>query len=566
MDDEIKRSLRPIRDLIPDEVRPYRIKQGENQLIFSYKRPLVEPGTIEDVVAMIEEATGQHVDVRLHVNQPELQEHLHNTLPKGSKIVKFTYFSDWNVASVSLQYKADIEDIIQDWRKVQEHDLGVPILVKRLPTERDYGTIITELDDMPIEVPRVHIQAPKVIVNSADLRDGLTISIDPPGAKEIDDAIQYKKLREGKHQLTIHIADATRFVEPGSALDQYARDKGFTIYGSTTALPMLPAAIGNNLSLNSGVDRPAWSFTFIIDKDLEVIDYKMRRTIMRNDIEINYGQVPAIMHGKHELAPVLRNLDALSHQLMEKRVKRGSFKHAYSQSGKYIVHECMILTNQMVANHMHEHGLSIPFRNHHAPSLIETKKIIAALLEEGYDPNGTTNPSEVLTRAAVKMHQSGSLHRLEDLVDQFAGKAVYAPECTGHFGLKLEGYTHATSPLRRYADIVVHHQLNHLFYNEPPVPDEQMEQITLNLNNQRRDADKLREELILRDVATEYLLLKGNEYKGVVVNTGSDSLLRISDFDRLGIVDKKLKLGHVYNLRLEGFHARDFMPVFSVLK
>lgn len=321
-----------------------------------------------------------------------------------------------------------------------------------------------------------------------DFREATTFTIDPADAKDFDDAISLKELESGDYEVGIHIADVSHFVVPGTALDKEARNRGTSIYLVDRTIPMLPEVLSNDLcSLNPNEPKYAFSAVVIMDKNGQVKDRWFGRTLIESDKRFSYEEAQEILDKKegtfyHEL----QTLNDLAYKLREEKFKKGAIefeteevKFVLDDLGKPIkvykkerkdthklVEDFMLLANREVATLMHSAykdsaRAAFVYRIHDAPDrekIVNLATFVKALGFELKNKEGETT-AEDITRMLRSVEGSPAEMLVKTAAIRSMSKAVYSTTNIGHFGLAFEYYTHFTSPIRRYPDLMVHRLL-----------------------------------------------------------------------------------------------------------
>lgn len=321
-----------------------------------------------------------------------------------------------------------------------------------------------------------------------DFRDRLTFTIDPADAKDFDDAISIRQLSDGDYEVGIHIADVSHFVRPKTALDKEAQKRGTSIYLVDRTIPMLPEILSNDLcSLNPNEPKYAFSAIFVMDKNARVKERWFGKTLIESDKRFTYEEAQEILDKKEGLHyDELKTLNDLAYKLREEKFRKGAIefeteevKFVLDDLGKPIkvykkerkdthklVEDFMLLANREVAQHMHtaykgDSRAAFVYRIHEAPDrekIINLATFVKALGFELKNKDGETTAEDI-----TKMLKSVEGTSAEALVKTAAiramSKAIYSTANIGHFGLAFEYYTHFTSPIRRYPDLMVHRLL-----------------------------------------------------------------------------------------------------------
>ena len=321
------------------------------------------------------------------------------------------------------------------------------------------------------------------ISNRLDLRDSICFTIDPVDAKDFDDAISIKKTKNGT-ELGIHIADVSHFVQSNSEIDNEAMYRGNSVYFTEGVVHMLPQALSADLcSLRPKVDRLAVSAIIQLDNGNSVIGVDIRPTVINSNARFTYREVQDVIDGnlKHKYNKELIQLKRLASALFNKRSKEGSIDfdipepifdmgdrgipHEIRPSERLLSHriveECMLLANQVVAiNVPKELPKQFPFvfRVHAKPDSLDVERFGGLLkrLKLGvYVPDGDMSPNDFKN---ILRYVEDSPYRslIETVALRTMSKAEYSIKNTGHFGLAFRHYTHFTSPIRRYPDLMVH--------------------------------------------------------------------------------------------------------------
>ena len=376
-------------------------------------------------------------------------------------------------------YEAEILEILG-----HPNDPGVDILSIVRAHEIPYEFAQAEMDEaaaIPDEVLPQEVQA------RADLRNLPTITIDGEDTKDIDDAISLERVEGGILRLGVHIADVTHYVKAGTALDIEARKRGTSVYLADRVIPMLPHKLSNGIcSLNAECDRLALSCIMDIDETGDVLSHKIIESVIHVDLGTTYNNVQSFLDGEapdkeiDKFAQMLRDMKALADILHKRRIKRGSIEFNFTESkikldengapidvraferstATNIIEEFMIAANEVVAEEHKMRSLPFVYRIHRKPSLEKMRALEASLTKLGYKLKTDTASGEVSPRsiAALMRLVEGAPEEavISRMVLRSMQQAVYAHKNEGHFGLASRYYTHFTSPIRRYPDLMVH--------------------------------------------------------------------------------------------------------------
>lgn len=320
-----------------------------------------------------------------------------------------------------------------------------------------------------------------------DFRDTTTFTIDPADAKDFDDAISFKKLDGGDFEIGVHIADVSHFVVEDTDLDKEARHRGTSIYLVDRTIPMLPEVLSNDLcSLNPNEDKYAFSAVFVMDKKGKVKERWFGKTLINSNKRFTYEEAQEALDNKKGLFyEELNTLNEIAHKLREEKFKKGAIdfeteevKFELDDQGKPVrvykkerkdthklVEDFMLLANREVATYMHaETGKSkaaFVYRVHDAPDrekIVNLATFVKALGFELENKNGETT-AENISKMLKQVTGTPAEMLVKTAAVRAMSKAVYSTANIGHFGLAFDYYTHFTSPIRRYPDLMVHRLL-----------------------------------------------------------------------------------------------------------
>ncbi|QPA30619.1 ribonuclease R [Thermaerobacillus caldiproteolyticus] len=320
-----------------------------------------------------------------------------------------------------------------------------------------------------------------------DLRDQMIVTIDGEDAKDLDDAVTVTKLDNGHYKLGVHIADVSHYVKEGSPIDREAYERGTSVYLVDRVIPMIPHRLSNGIcSLNPKVDRLTLSCEMEVNEHGEVVSHEIFQSVIRTTERMTYSDVNKILVDKDEelrkkyepLVPMFELMAELAEILRNKRMKRGAidfdFKEAkvlVDEDGKpydvvlrersvaeRLIEEFMLLANETVAEHFH--WLNVPFiyRVHEDPKPEKLQRFLEFITNFGYIVKGTGN--QIHPRALQEILEAVRGEPEEMVVStvmlRSMKQARYDAESLGHYGLSTDFYTHFTSPIRRYPDLIVH--------------------------------------------------------------------------------------------------------------
>ena len=314
----------------------------------------------------------------------------------------------------------------------------------------------------------------------ADLTKIETFTVDPVDAKDYDDALSLSQ-KGGEYFLSVHIADVSHYVQQGSHLDVEASRRGNSTYLPGTCIPMLPEELSNNLcSLREGVLRLAVTVHMTFDKEANLKNYRIERSVIKSQKRLTYQEAMEILDGKLKSphAKTLKLMEELALLLKKKRNARGSIdlampevrlkldKKGIPQGYEIIeydithqlVEEFMLKANELVAQHLVESGKQGIFRIHEDPAEEKLNAFYDLARSLGFQlpPKPQTEDIQKLFQLAKS---SPHLYRLSVGFVRSMKLAIYSDQNVGHYGLSLDFYTHFTSPIRRYSDLIIHRLL-----------------------------------------------------------------------------------------------------------
>jgi len=371
------------------------------------------------------------------------------------------------------------------------------------------------------------------IESRRDFRDTLTLTIDPVDAKDFDDALSFKQLDNGNIEVGIHIADVTHYVEPGSAIDEEAQRRGTSIYLVDRTIPMLPEILSNDIcSLREGEDRLAFAAVFTFNEKHEVVTRWFGRTVIHSNKRFSYEEAQSVLNtNEGPYAHELKTLNTIAYALREKRRREGSIGFEQDEvkftldekgnpTGVYVkertntnllIEDFMLLANKAVAEYIHELGkgkkeLLFIYRIHDVPKEEKIDELGVFVRAMGYDfetKKGSVTPEAI--NSLLKQIEGAPEEKLIQLATiRSMAKAVYSTKNIGHFSLSFKHYTHFTSPIRRYPDIMVHRILwSHL--DGSPIPQDELRRYQrLAIESSQREIEAIEAE---RD-STKYMQVK----------------------------------------------------------
>ena len=401
---------------------------------------------------------------------------------------------------------------IEDWPKKADSPFGSVIKVLGKPGEHDteIHAILAEYGlpyDFPIEV---EVFAQKIdtsiqeseVAKRRDMRNTFTFTIDPRDAKDFDDAISFKKLDNGNFEIGIHIADVSHYLQEGTILDDEAYNRATSVYLVDRVVPMLPEVLSNfACSLRPNEDKYTFSAIFEIDQKATVINEWFGRTVINSDqrfayeeaqviIETRENKIPAEIsltgedfYASEEVTEATLKLDELAKILRQKRMANGAISFdkvevkfnlddkgepegvyfKVSKDANHLIEEFMLLANRKVAEFIGKQKKTFIYRIHDEPNEDKLFAMQALISKFGYkiDLRDKKDISKSLNQLMADVNGKKEQNLIDTLAIRTMSKAKYSTENIGHYGLAFDYYSHFTSPIRRYPDVMVHRLLQY---------------------------------------------------------------------------------------------------------
>ncbi|MFB6498584.1 ribonuclease R [Bacillus haynesii] len=386
-----------------------------------------------------------------------------------------------------------------------------------------------------------------------NLRDQTIVTIDGADAKDLDDAVTVTKLKNGHYKLGVHIADVSHYVTEGSPIDQEAYERGTSVYLVDRVIPMIPHRLSNGIcSLNPKVDRLTLSCEMLINPQGQVVEHEIFQSVIKTTERMTYSDVNKILVDDDEelkqkyeaLVPMFKDMEDLAAILRGKRMERGAvdfdFKEAkvlVDEEGKAkdvvlrerstaekLIEEFMLVANETVAEHFHWMNVPFIYRIHEDPDQEKLQRFLEFVTTFGYVVKGTAGSihPKALQSVLEEVRDRPEEAVISTVMLRSMKQAKYDPQSLGHFGLSTEFYTHFTSPIRRYPDLIVHRLIRtYLIQGKTDEATrekwaEKLPEIAEHTSNMERNAvDAERETDDLKK--TEFMLDKiGEEFDGVI--------------------------------------------------
>ncbi|MBN1250840.1 MAG: ribonuclease R [Bacteroidales bacterium] len=445
---------------------------------------------------------------------------------------------------------------ITEWPKNAKNPFGeiVEVLGKPGNNDVEMHAILAEFE-LPFKFPEfINSEAEKIedkisdeeIKKRRDFRDIITFTIDPKDAKDFDDALSITKLENDNYEIGVHIADVSHYVTPNSIIDEEAFQRGTSVYLVDRVVPMLPEKLSNLVcSLRPDEEKLCFSTVIEMDENANVIKYWIGKTIIKSDKRFTYEEAQEIIENKNgELASEILKLDELAKKLRAKRYIKGSIsfdkieiKFEVDEEGKPIdvyfkeskdsnklIEEFMLLANKKVAEEIgnekpKKEAKTFVYRIHDEPDLEKLNNFSSFIKRYGYNISLKSNKeiasslNDLLTEVKGKAEQNV----IENLAIRSMAKAEYSTNNIGHYGLAFDFYSHFTSPIRRYPDLMVHRLLeSYLIKKEKSANKSEYEKMCKHSSDMERRA-AMAERASIKYKQVEFMQDKiGQVFEGVI--------------------------------------------------
>ena len=346
------------------------------------------------------------------------------------------------------------------------------------------------------------------IASRRDMRDRVTFTIDPADAKDFDDALSLCKMQDGVWEIGVHIADVTHYVTPGSVVDNEAQERATSVYLVDRTVPMLPERLCNDLcSLRPHEDKLCFSAVFTMNENAEILDEWFGRTVIHSDRRFAYEEAQEVIEsGRGDFSEEIITLHNLAQRLRQDRFKHGAIAFARDEirfkldekgrpvgvytkiqkEANQLIEEFMLLANRRVAEfcaHRIANGRRVPrpmvFRVHDEPSEDKLQRFREFALRFGhyFKANKGRAVAKEMNKLLGSIAGRAESNAITTLAMRSMAKAVYTTDNIGHYGLAFPYYTHFTSPIRRYPDMMVHRLLADYLAGQKHNDKKQLEQL-----------------------------------------------------------------------------------------
>lgn len=444
---------------------------------------------------------------------------------------------------------------ITDWPKNAKNPIGTVkhVLGKKGENNTEMNAILADFG-FPLQFPKSVEEAAnnipagvptEEIKKRRDFRDTTTFTIDPADAKDFDDALSFQHLENGQYEIGIHIADVSHYVTPESELDKEAFERGTSVYLVDRVIPMLPEKLSNDLcSLRPNEDKLCFSAVFHMDDKANITAEWYGRTVIHSNRRMSYEQAQEIIEGKADpLSAEITKLNELATLLRERRFRSGAIsfeteevKFQLDEHGKplgvytrirkdahKLIEDFMLLANKRVAEFIGKQGrgknkLPFIYRFHDVPNPETLGSFSQFALRFGHKLSVKTDKetAKSLNALMTKIEGEKEQNLLTSLAIRSMAKAIYTTKKTSHYGLAFDYYTHFTSPIRRYPDVMVHRLLQFYLDGGKKINAEHYEKMAEHASQMEKKAADA-ERASVKYKQAEYLSDQiGVEYTGIV--------------------------------------------------
>jgi len=444
---------------------------------------------------------------------------------------------------------------ITDWPVDAKNPIGriKHILGQQGENDTEMNAILAEFG-FPLSFPKeVEHEAeeisdaipPDEIAKRRDFRKVITFTIDPFDAKDFDDALSFQVLENGNYEVGVHIADVSHYIKPDSALDKEADERGTSVYLVDRVIPMLPERLSNGLcSLRPKEDKLCFAAVFELDKEANIITEWYGKTIIHSDRRFTYEEVQEVIETKTgDFEKEIFTLNALAYKLRERKFKNGAIsfettevKFKLDEQGKPIgvyvkerkdahklIEDFMLLANRKVAEYVSKmgkgkHKYTFVYRVHDSPKPEALANFAQFAARFGYKINTKSDKETAKSLNFLMEDVEGKKEQnvLTHLAIRSMAKAIYTTKGSSHYGLAFDHYTHFTSPIRRYPDVMVHRLLFHYLNGGTSANAEHYEKLCQHSSQMEKKAADA-ERASIKYKQAEFLRDQiGNVYSGVI--------------------------------------------------
>jgi len=411
-------------------------------------------------------------------------------------------YADIFIASDQLAEAEDGDKVLAkmtDWPTNSKNPFGQIVQVLGKPGDHDteihsilleYGLPYTFPEEVEAYASNIPIEITKEEIGKRrDMRKDLTFTIDPKDAKDFDDALSFMVLENGNYEIGIHIADVSHYVKENTVLEEEAYERATSVYLVDRVVPMLPEILSNNVcSLRPNEEKLTFSVVFKMDEKGHVLDSWYGRTVIYSDKRFAYEDAQEIIEGNDvevdkPIKEAILTLDGLAKTIRKRRMAQGAISFdktevrfnldedsnpigvyvKESKDANKLIEEFMLLANRKVAEFIGKKKKTFVYRVHDEPNIDKLGLLQGIISKFGYriDTNSRASTSDSLNKLLADVHGKAESNMIETLTIRSMSKAIYTTENIGHYGLAFDYYSHFTSPIRRYPDVMAHRLLQY---------------------------------------------------------------------------------------------------------
>jgi ribonuclease R len=514
------------------------------------------------------------------VGKLELSKNFAFVVADFRKIHKDFFIGQANINGAKSKDKVIIE--VLDWGDGEENPTAkvIEILGQAGENEAEIHSIMAEFG-LPFKFPPALEKEVKKIEEGItakeikkrwDFRLVTTFTIDPEDAKDFDDALSLETLPNGNYRVGVHIADVTHYIQPNSNLEKEAFDRATSVYLVDRTIPMLPEKLSNELcSLRPKEDKLTFSAVFELDSKAQIVKEWFGRTIIHSDHRFTYEEAQEVIEtGEGLFAEELKTLNSLALKLKKERFAKGAVnfettevKFRLDEKGRplevvpkvrkdahKLIEEFMLLANKRVATHVYKQKKGVEkntfvYRTHDFPDPEKVKNFAQFAKQFGHKLQVEEKSiSRSLNKLMDEIEGKPEQNVLQQLAVRSMAKAKYTTDAKGHFGLAFDHYSHFTSPIRRYPDMMVHRLLQHYLDNGKPVNKTEYEvKCVHSSEREKRAADAERASIKYKQVEFMSLMAGDRTYDGLIsgvtewgiyveiIETKCEGMIRLADMD-----------------------------------
>lgn len=484
-----------------------------------------------------------------------------------------------------------------------EHETEIHSILEEYGLPYDFDEdVIAESEAIPTEIPQAEIDKRR------DMRSVLTFTIDPETAKDFDDALSYETTDDGYVLLGVHIADVSHYLRPETSLDKEAYTRGTSVYLVDRCVPMLPERLSNGLcSLRPNEDKLCFSAIFKLDENGHVIEEWFGRTVITSTHRFSYEEAQEVIEGNsenlkiklkefwgehknlyhvlsEELTDAILTLDKMAKSMRKQRMNQGSISFdkqevkfkldehnkptdiifKTSKDAHKLIEEYMLLANRRVAAFINSKKYPMVNRGHDKPNEEKLENLKEFIKQFGYVINTDTpaDTTRTLNKLLIDVRGTSEATMIESLVVRTMQKANYTTENVGHYGLGFKDYTHFTSPIRRYPDVMVHRLLGRYLSEIKSIPKVEKLEAKCQYLSQREKLAQKAERDSIKYMQCIYMAERvGKVYTGIITSVAEYGVFveieenKCEGLVRLSEIGGDTFIADINNYCLKGFNT-----------